>query len=96
VVNSNNPNSNQNDKDQFFHPQSKYYGEFSPEALAFNANLQEFASRVGIVCNLETGGKISSEEAYTEIKRLWKQLKQSKHELLDTPRPPSPDLPTDE
>jgi cephalosporin-C deacetylase-like acetyl esterase len=88
-------NNNQN-KDQFFHPQAKYQGEFSPEALAFNANLQEFASRVGIICNLETGGKISSEEAYKEIKQLWKQLKQSKHELLDTPRPSSPDLPSNE
>lgn len=82
-----------NMKDSFFHPQAKYRGEFSPEELAFNANLQEFASRVGIVCNLETGGKMSSEEAYSEIKQLWKQLKQSKQELLDAPKPPSPDLP---
>jgi hypothetical protein len=80
-------------KDNFFHPQAKYYGEFTPEQLAFNANLQEFASRVGIVCNLETGGKMSSEDAYAEIKQLWKQLKQSKHELLDAPKPPPPNLP---
>ena len=70
-------------KDDFLFPRSKYWGEFSPERLAFNANLQEFAQRISFVCNLETGGKISPAEAYEEIKRLWKELKQSKASLLD-------------
>jgi hypothetical protein len=80
-------------KDQFFYPTSRYYGEFTPTNLAFNANLQEFAQRVSIICNLETGGKISSQEAYQQIKELWHKLKTSKNELLDQPQPPKPDLP---
>jgi hypothetical protein len=82
-----------NIKEQFLNPQSSFRGEFTPENLAFNANLQEFANRVAIICNLETGGRIPSDEAYQQIKQLWKQLKQSKAELLDAPKPPQPDLP---
>lgn len=83
-------------KRQFLYPYGRYHGDFTPENLAFNANLQEFAQRVGIVCNLETGGKISPENAYQQIKALWKELKQSKAELLDAPKPPTPDLPQDD
>ena len=68
-------------KDQFIYSKSKYYGECTPEQLAFNANLQEFAQRVGYICSLETGGKLSSMQAYYGIKRAWKQLKRSKKEL---------------
>jgi hypothetical protein len=82
-------------KEKFFNPQSHFRGEFTPENLAFNANLQEFANRISIICNLETGGRISSEDAYKQIKQLWKHLKQSKEELLDAPKPPTPDLPPD-
>ncbi|MBD0267229.1 MAG: hypothetical protein ICV77_02935 [Cyanobacteria bacterium Co-bin8] len=74
-------------KDNFLYPRSKYWGEFSPQNLAFNANLQEFAQRISVVCNLETGGKLSADEAYREIKALWKELKESKKYLLDTPPP---------
>jgi hypothetical protein len=45
------------------------------------------------VCNLETGGKMTAHEAYDEIKRLWKDLKKSKANLLDTL---PPELPPDE
>ena len=62
---------------EFLSPRSRYYGRFTPENLTFNANLQEFASRINTVCNLETGGKISPLEAYREIKRLWQQLDES-------------------
>ncbi|MGF1567316.1 MAG: hypothetical protein ACFCVD_04475 [Nodosilinea sp.] len=86
------PPSSQN-KDNFLFPRSKYWGEFTPQRLAFNANLQEFAQRVSFVCNLETGGKMSSIDAYDEIKRLWKDLKQSKHNLLDAEQTPPPELP---
>ncbi len=65
------------DKEQFIYARSTYRGEFTPEKLVFNANLQEFAQRIGIICGLETGGKLSSEEAYREIKKLWKSLKKS-------------------
>ncbi|HIK46308.1 MAG TPA: hypothetical protein IGR64_15720 [Leptolyngbyaceae cyanobacterium M65_K2018_010] len=75
-------------KEDFLFPRSKYWGEFTPQRLAFNANLQEFAQRVSFVCNLETGGKIQPLEAYEEIKRLWKDLKRSKANLLDVEPPP--------
>jgi hypothetical protein len=71
------------EKENFFSPIGRYRGEFTPERLAFNANLQEFASRVSLLCGLETGGKIPPEDAYKEIKRLWNQLKESKKALLD-------------
>ena len=64
-------------------PRARYHGEFTPERMVFNANLQEFANRISLICSLETGGKITSEEAYGEIKKLWKELKASKKVLLD-------------
>jgi hypothetical protein len=70
------------DKAAFFYPHAPYRGDFTPEHLAFNANLQEFAQRVGVLCNLETGGKIPPEKAYKEIKKMWKALKASKRNLL--------------
>ena len=52
-----------------------------PEEMLFNANLQEFTNRVGIICGLEAGERISQEEAYRRIRDLWKQLKTSKKNL---------------
>lgn len=78
---------NWEDKDSFIYPQSRYYGKFKPEYLVFNANLQEFAQRVSYLANLETGGKLSPEEAYNKIKELWHQLKDSKKGLkIENPR----------
>lgn len=71
----------------FLYPRGSYNGQFKPEYLVFNANLQEFSQRVGYICNLQTGGKISPEEAYRELKILWKQLKHAKKELGITPNP---------
>lgn len=76
-------NNLDNTKDPFLNPLGRYRGEFTPENLAFDANLQEFANRVSILCGLETGGKISPVDAYEEIKSLWAQLQQSKENLLD-------------
>ena len=73
----------QKQKEDFIMPRARYHGEFTPERLVFNANLQEFANKVSLICNLETGGKITSEDAYGRIKRLWKDLKASKKSLLD-------------
>lgn len=73
--------SAQMSKNSFLYPQSRYYGRFTPEQLAFNANLQEFAQKISYISGLETGGKLSSEEAYNKIKLLWKELKQSKKAL---------------
>lgn len=69
------------DKTDFLYPRSRYRGAVKPENLVFNANLQEFSQRVNYICCLETGGKLSPEESYKEIKALWKQLKQSKRQL---------------
>lgn len=82
------------EKEKFMYPLGHYHGEFTPEHLAFNANLQEFAQRVSIICGLETGGKISSLDAYEKIKDLWHELKTSKRQLLNQP-PPEVQLPPD-
>jgi len=74
--------SNRITKDNFIYPRSRYYGQVIPENLLFNANLQEFSQKVGYISCLETGGKLSPDEAYEQIKSLWKQLKRSKKELL--------------
>lgn len=72
-----------NNKDNFLYPRANYHGDFSPQNLAFNANLQEFAQQVAYICALETNGKMPSVEAYKRIKKLWRQLKTSKKQLLD-------------
>jgi hypothetical protein len=71
------------EKNKFLYPISKYYGEFKPENLAFNANLQEFAQRVSYLCGLESNGKISSQDAYEEIKSFWQQLERSRQLLFN-------------
>jgi sigma54-dependent transcription regulator len=90
------PDSKDIDKENFLYPTGRYRGEFTPARLAFNANLQEFAQRVSLLCGLETGGKITSEETYREIKRLWHELRESKRNLLDQENRPRPDLPPEE
>lgn len=76
-----NNDSDHNEKEKFINPKSKFYGEFTPKNLIFNDNLQEFANKVSIICSLETNGKVSSQEAYLRIKKLWKELKNSKKQL---------------
>jgi isopropylmalate/homocitrate/citramalate synthase len=68
-------------KDDFLYPRGRYYGQVKPENLVFNANLQEFAQKISYICNLETGGKLRPEEAYEQIKSLWKNLKRTKKQL---------------
>ena len=68
-------------KNDFLYPRSSYNGDFTPENLLFNANLQEFTQRASLICGLETSGKISPEEAYDQLKKLWKKLKQSRKNL---------------
>ncbi len=78
---------NKEQLNEFLTPRSRYHGEFTPQNLAFNANLQEFAQRVSLICGLETGGKVSSADAYDDIKKLWKDLKASKKNLLKKKKP---------
>lgn len=68
-------------KNKFLYPHNRYYGQFKPENLLFNANLQEFAQRVSYIYNLENSGKLDPEQAYNRIEALWKQLERSKKEL---------------
>ena len=65
----------------FFYPQYHYRGKVKPENMVFNANLQEFSHKVNYISNLQTGGKITSLQAYCQIKALWKRLSQSKQGL---------------
>jgi hypothetical protein len=55
-------------------PGARYQGDFSPENLAFDSNLQEFAQRVAYVCALETAGKMTPDEAHTRIRDLYETL----------------------
>jgi hypothetical protein len=50
----------------------KTYSEL-PE---FEKKLAQFGDRVSIIAGLEINGKMSSEDAYQEIKRMYKELKQ--------------------
>jgi hypothetical protein len=57
---------------------SSYRGDdWTPERLMFHQNLEQFAERIGLIVGLQGNGKISQEQAYAEIKTLWKDLKQS-------------------
>lgn len=57
--------------------------DWSPERLAFHQNLETFAERVGLIVALQSNGKLSQEQAYARIRRMWKDLRSSKDELLD-------------
>jgi hypothetical protein len=69
------------DKTAFFYPRSRYRGHYTPDTLVFNANLQEFAQRVGYISSLETGGHLSPEDAYQQLRSLWSQLRDSAQNL---------------
>ncbi|MEH2316213.1 DUF7219 family protein [Nostoc sp.] len=68
---------NQVDKNNFPYQRYQYLGEFTPQNLVFNANLQEFSQRVCYICNLQSRGNLSSQESYEEIEGLWQELTQS-------------------
>jgi hypothetical protein len=72
---------NYQDRNSFLYPRNRYYGQVKPENLVFNANLQEFAQRVSYITNLETAGKLSTEQAFRQLEVLWKQLESSKNQL---------------
>ncbi|MBO3461469.1 hypothetical protein G7B40_026455 [Aetokthonos hydrillicola Thurmond2011] len=68
---------NKVDKNDLLYQRYQYQGQFKPQNLVFNANLQEFAQRVGYITNLETRGKFSPQEAYQQLEALWEQLRSS-------------------
>jgi hypothetical protein len=57
--------------------------DWSPQRLMFHQNLESFADRVGLIVGLQANGKLSQEQAYGEIRKMWKQLKESKDHLLE-------------
>jgi hypothetical protein len=67
--------------DSFLFANNRYNGDFKPENLVFNSNLQEFTQKISFICSLETAGKLAPEEAYQQIKGLWKDLKRTKKQL---------------
>ena len=65
---------------------SAYRGpDWTPQRLMFHQNLESFAERVGLVVGLQSNGKVSQEQAYAQIRRIWKELKDSKDALLKPP-----------
>jgi len=56
---------------------------WSPQRLVFHQNLESFAEQVGLIVGLQSNGKLSQEQAYAQIRQLWKGLKQSKDALID-------------
>ena len=62
---------------------SSFHGkDWSPQRAAFHHNLEQFADRIGLIVGLQANGKVSQEEAYEQIKELWKALKTSRVDLL--------------
>jgi hypothetical protein len=60
-----------------------YRGDgWSPERLVFHQNLESFAERVGLIVGLQANGKLSQDQAYAQIKKIWKELKESKGQLF--------------
>ena len=70
--------------------------ESSAEEMIFDANLKEFAVRIGLIVGLESNAKIGPAEAYDRIKDLWKQLKKSKKNLGVGSEPKTDEPETDE
>jgi hypothetical protein len=48
----------------------------------FHQNLEIFAERVGLIVGLQANGKLSQDQAYDQIRQIWKQLKHSRDVLL--------------
>jgi hypothetical protein len=70
---------------QFLYPYTLSSANLPPNQLLLDANLQEFSSRVSVICALESNGKISPIEAYRQIKALWKALEAAKKKLDQPP-----------
>ena len=61
--------------------------DWSPERLLFHQNLESFAERVGLIVGLQANGKLSQEQAYAQIRAIWKELKDSKGALINGKTP---------
>lgn len=63
----------------------RFHGRFTPQNLVFDANLQEYAVRIGYISARETSGRLPAVEAFAQVQTLWEQLSQS-YELLEIER----------
>lgn len=62
---------------------SSYRGQdWRPERLMLHQNLETFAERVGLIVAMQGSGKISQDRAFSAIKKLWKELRNSRESLL--------------
>jgi len=59
--------------------------DWSPERLIFHQNLETFADQVGLIVGLQANGKMSQDEAYENIKKIWKNLKFTRASLFNSP-----------
>lgn len=57
---------------------TRYQGEFSPQHLAFNANLQEFTHRVNQIVSAQGQGRMTDSDALRQIEQLWQELGRSR------------------
>jgi hypothetical protein len=57
---------------------AQYHGEFSPQRLAFNANLQEFAYQANQIVIAQAQGRLTDSDALRQIEQLWQALKRSR------------------
>lgn len=60
--------------------------DWSPERLIFHQNLETFADQVGLIVGLQANGKMSQDEAYENIKKIWKNLKFTRASLFNSPK----------
>ena len=60
--------------------------DWSPERLMFHQNLESFADQVGLIVGLQANGKLSQDEAYDKIKKIWKGLKFTRESLFNESR----------
>lgn len=75
------PKSQQPEEERLLFSMIQYEGEFSPQNLAFNANLQEFAQRVDYIYAIYRENEITASDAYQLVEQLWKELSHSKKGL---------------
>lgn len=53
----------------------------STQDSIFREYLKSFSRRVDIINQLQKAGKITPEKAQSELKLLWEQLQQTRHDL---------------
>ena len=82
-LNNDQPEDNQEGVCSPLEAHSSYRGDdWTPTSLVFHQNLESFAERVGLIVALQSNGKLSQEQAYDQIRTIWKKLGKSKKDLL--------------